>query len=189
MVSRGSRSSLKYRNVLQPSTSNASLLLGHPWSPSSEMPPILWATPAICSQRFLPPPRWWLICWHLAPQSGERVCLLLALAPDCRGTSLCVHCSLFWKVPSDLFCHHCQLFQVSSFVLAHQSRHHEDQMQMCPMKSSSKRSRVKTCSVSISLSFSWAPLTATLVTTQHSCSNLCGLITVQIVVLLPVFGT
>lgn len=56
-----------------------------------------------------------------------------------------------------MFYHHCRLFQVFSFVLAHQSRHHEDQMQMCQMKSSSKRSRVKTCSVSISLSFSWAP--------------------------------
>lgn len=44
-----------------------------------------------------------------------------------------------------MFYHHCQIFQVSSFVLAHQSRHHEDQMQMCQMKSSSKRSRVKTC--------------------------------------------
>lgn len=44
-----------------------------------------------------------------------------------------------------MFYHHCQIFQVSSFLLAHQSRHHEDQMQMCQMKSSSKRSRVKTC--------------------------------------------
>lgn len=85
------------------------------------------------------------------------------LPPTCTSSWLQRHkpvCALWFVLKSAfwfMFYHHCRLFQVFSFVLAHQSRHHEDQMQMCQMKSSSKRSRVKTCSVSISLSFSWAP--------------------------------
>lgn len=157
-----------------PQLRNASFSLSHPSNMQSEIP-----TPSK------------VVAYLLASCTPEQ---RTGLPPTCTSSWLQRHkpvCALWFVLKSAfwfMFYHHCQLFQVFSFVLAHQSRHHEDQMQMCQMKSSSKRSRVKTCSVSISCPFH-GPLTATLVTTQQSCSNLCGLNTVQIIVFLPVLGT
>jgi len=56
----------------------------------------------VCNRTFLPLQKQWLTCWQPAAQSKEQDCLLLALAPDRRGTRLSAHCGLFWKVLFDL---------------------------------------------------------------------------------------
>lgn len=179
-----------FSEIQQPSTPNACPLLGHPLPPAqkcllsslshpssvqSDIPTptkavaYLLATCTPKQRTGLPP-----ACTSSWPQRHKIACALRLVLE-----------SAFWLV----FYHHCQLFRDSSFVLAHETRHWEDQTRMWQMKSSRKRPRVKACSVSTSSSF-YVPFSLPHGGyVRHSCRNLCLVNTVQIIVTLPVLET